>query len=77
MVRQDSDYNKCDSCGVVIKKTSKKCRRCAGNAGKFAKNLPPDAQIVKEVEETNIPKVANKYGVGLSTIQKILLKYKK
>jgi len=68
-------YNRC-ACGETIRKGSKQCRKCRGQSGSTAgMPLPNDKQIIKEVNNTSIAKVAAKYGVSVSTIKRVLLKY--
>jgi hypothetical protein len=71
----EKKYNRC-ACGETINKGSKQCRKCRGKAGSTAASpLPNDNQIIREVNKTSTPKVAAKYGVSVTTIKRILLKY--
>lgn len=72
-MRKDSDYKRCPNCGSVIGRTSKKCKSCAVKS----KNLPPDSTIMKMLETKSVKQVADKLGVSVTTINHILLKYRK
>lgn len=71
----EKKYNRC-ACGQTIGKGSKQCRKCKGQSGSTAGyELPDDKQIIREVNQTSVAKVAAKYGVNRSTINRVLLKY--
>ena len=68
-------YNRC-ACGETINKGSKQCRKCRGQSSSTAgPALPSDKKIIQEVLKTSVAKVADKYGVNRSTIERVLLKY--
>lgn len=73
MAQKDSDYNKCSECGTVIKKVSKRCRGCIAKSDRKATS---DEVVLREVAKTSAGKAAKKFGVSISTIRNILLKYR-
>lgn len=78
MAQKDSDYNRCSNCKEVISKKARMCQKCTGKSGPTAaKKLPSDQEVLKEVDKTSANKAAKKYNVSYTTIQKIVLKYKK
>lgn len=70
--------NSCKICGTTISKKAKKCQKHSGMLdGPITNKLPSDQEILRMVEKTSQAQVAKKLGVNITTIKKIMLKYRK
>lgn len=70
--------NSCEICRTAIGKKAKRCQKHSGMLdGPITNKLPSDQEILRMVEKTSQAQVAKKLGVSITTIKKIMLKYRR